>query len=67
MKTIKYKGAEIHVGCEGAIVKGVCLKCGERKPSRMERFFGKEPLIVPKAKFDEKEYKRRIREMDDIK
>jgi len=67
LKTVKYKGSEVHVGCEGVVVRGVCLKCGERKPSRMKRIFGEDPAIVPNAKFDEKKYRRRIREMNDLK
>lgn len=67
MRTVKYKGVEVHVGCEGSVVRGTCLKCGERKPSRIERLFGKDPIAQLKPKFDEKEYRRRIREMDDLR
>lgn len=65
MKTVKYKGSEVHVGCEGTVVKGVCLKCGERKPKK--KLFGEGPWIERKPNFDAEEYKRRIKEMDDIK
>lgn len=67
MQTVRYKGVEIHIGCEGTIVRGVCVKCGQRKPSLTERIFGKEPLIQSKPKFDEKAYKERIRRLDDLK
>lgn len=65
MNTIKYKGVEIHVGCEGTIIKGVCLRCGEVKPKH--GFFGPEPLVAPKPKFDKAAYKKRIRNLEDLK
>ena len=65
MKTIKYRGAEIHVGCEGTVIRGTCLKCGERKPKR--KFFGEGPLIEKKPSFDETAYRKRIREGRDLR
>lgn len=64
MKTVKYKGSEIHVGCEGTVVKGVCLRCGERKPKR--KWFGEGPWIEKKSDFDAEVYKKRIRDMEDL-
>lgn len=49
------------------MVKGVCVSCGERMPSLSERMFGKGPLVERKPKFDEEAYKRRIRNLDDLK
>jgi hypothetical protein len=66
VKTIRYKGTEIHVGCEGTVVKGVCLRCGERKKSRLQKWMGDEPTITTKPKFDPEAHKRRIRNMEDI-
>lgn len=65
MRTVKYKGAIIHVGCEGTVIRGTCLKCGEKKPRR--KFFGEGPLIEKKTGFDAKAYRERIRRMDDLR
>lgn len=67
MQTVKYKGTRIHIGCEGAVVKGVCLKCGEREPKLSERILGKGSLIEKKPKLDEEAYKKRIRNMEDLR
>jgi hypothetical protein len=65
MKTVKYKGTEIHVGCEGTVIKGICVRCGERKPKR--KLFGEGTWIERKPPFDAEGYKRRIRNMEDLK
>lgn len=65
MKTVKYKGVEIHVGCEGTIVRGVCVRCGQCKTKR--KFFGEGPWLQKEPTFDEGEYKQRIRERRDLR
>jgi len=70
MDTVKHEGVRYHVGCGGTILKGVCVKCGERyKRSLMKRVFGEGPLILEEK--DEKAvgrnaHRKRLRERRDI-
>lgn len=69
VRVVKYKGARIHVGCGGIVMGRTCLKCGEEKPRRnlTRAVFGEGPLVSSeKKKFDEKDYRKRIKEGRDI-
>jgi len=69
MEVIKYKGEKIHVGCGGIVVKGKCLKCGEKQKGLLKRIFGDEPLIIKEKDKEERnreEHRKRIREGRDI-
>jgi len=70
MDVIKHKGAKIHVGCGGEVVRGVCLKCGERqKGGLFRKIFGEGPIILEQKDIKEVErleHRKRIRERKDI-
>lgn len=64
MNTITQDGKTWHVGCGGEVIKGICIRCGEKK--RKRSLLGSGPLIIEEPKFDPKEYRKRIRESRDI-
>ena len=70
MNVIRHKGIKIHVGCSGEVVRGVCLKCGEKQERNpLKRLFGGDPFIVKEKDTqaaDRKVHKTRIREGRDI-
>lgn len=69
MDTVRYKGEKIHVGCGGAVVRGTCLKCGERDKSFLKKILGEGPLIIKNKDVEEtvrKAHRERIREGKDI-
>ena len=57
MDTVKYKGERYHVGCGGLVARGLCLKCGEKKPGLLKRIVGSGPLVT-----NEKETKAEMRQ-----
>ena len=70
METVKDKeGRRWHVGCGGEVIKGICIKCGEKKKGLISRLFGDEPLVIRQEDIDRKkrmEHRKRIREGRDI-
>ena len=69
MDIMRHKGQRIHVGCGGEVVKGVCLKCGEKKKSLVSRFFGEGPIIIStkdQEAASRRAHRKRIREGRDI-
>lgn len=71
MDIVKHKGVRIHVGCGGEVVKGRCIKCGEREEKRSleKRIFGEGPLIIRNKDVEEANrqgHRKRIREGRDI-
>jgi hypothetical protein len=72
LQTIKNKDEEYHIGCEGRVIRGICIKCGAKKGGLRERIKRK---IIPegpwfiedKKKLDEKAYKESIRRLDHLK
>jgi hypothetical protein len=69
MDTVKdSEKKEWHVGCGGTVIRGVCVKCGEKKKGLMSRVFGDDPIIMREntEKKKREEHKRRIREGRDI-
>ncbi len=72
METIKHKGIRIHIGCGGEVVKGRCLKCGNKqeRKSLEEKVFGKGPLIISTKEAQEdirQAHRRRIQDREDIR
>lgn len=70
METVKDKDKkEWHIKCGGEVIRGVCIKCGQKKKGLMSRIFGEGPLVIREKDVKEdqrKEHKRRIREGRDI-
>lgn len=70
MKTVKDKDRrEWHIGCGGEVIRGVCIRCGEKKKGLFSKLLGNDPLIIDQRKEEEDkrlEHKRRIREGRDI-
>ena len=71
MEVIKHKGIRIHIGCGGEVVKGLCIKCGERQEKKGlgGKVFGEGPLIIRDKDVeaaDRKAHRDRIREGRDI-
>ena len=70
METIKNKGQRFHVGCGGEVIRGVCLKCGEKQERNLaKRIFGEGSLIIKDKDVEEtkrKAHRQRIREGKDI-
>lgn len=48
MEIMRHKGIRVHVGCGGEVVRGRCLRCGEReeKGSLGKKLLGEGPLII---------------------
>jgi len=70
METVKQDGVRYHVGCGGVVMKGVCVKCGEKnKRNILGKIFGEGPLIIQekdKKEIDRKAHRHRIRKGRDI-
>lgn len=70
METIKNKGVRYHVGCGGEVVRGRCIKCGEKQKRNItKKIFGEGPLIIKDKDTKEMErlaHRERIREGRDI-
>ena len=70
MDIIRHKGARIHVGCGGEVVRGRCLKCGEKdKRNILKKVFVTGPLVIKEADIKETErkaHRERIRKGKDI-
>lgn len=70
MDTVKHEGTTYHVGCGGVVLKGVCVKCGEkRKRDILKKVFGEGPLIIEGK--DQKDieriaHRKRLQERRDI-
>lgn len=58
---VKVKGSKLHVGCEGAIIKGRCLRCGRRTKPLHEKVLGSGPLVTETHPETSSEYKKRLR------
>jgi len=69
MDTIKNEGKTWHIGCGGEVVRGICIKCGQKKKSFMSRIIGEGPLIIRDKDESEKrrrDHRDRIRSRRDI-
>lgn len=70
MNVIRHKGTKVHVGCGGEVVRGVCLKCGEKQEGGLlKRLFGEGPLAVKEKDtqaLERKVHRTRIRKGKDI-
>ena len=70
MDTVKQDGVVYHVGCGGVVIKGVCVKCGEkRKRDIVKKIFGDGPLIIKEEdekEIDRKAHRRRLEQRKDI-
>ena len=71
METIRHKGEKYHVGCGGEVIRGVCLRCGEReeKKSLLKKIFGDSPVIIrgkDLKEIERTEHRKRIRKGRDI-
>jgi len=70
MDIVKHEGVTYHVGCGGIVIKGVCVKCGEKyKRNIIKKIFGSSPLLIKEG--DEKEidraaHRKRLRDRKDI-
>ena len=62
-------GRKWHVGCGGEVIRGVCVKCGQKKPGLVKRILGEGPFII-KEKDDvearREAHRERIRKGKDI-
>lgn len=69
MDIIKHKGEKIHVSCGGTVVRGTCLKCGEKDKGLIKKIFGEGPLVIKekdKEETNREDHRKRIREGRDI-
>jgi len=69
MDTIRHEGKTYHIGCGGEVVRGICIKCGQKKKSLRSRIFGDGPFIIREKDESEKrrrEHRDRIRSRKDI-
>ena len=69
MDIIKDEGKKYHVGCGGIVIRGRCIKCGEKDKGLLKRIFGKGPLVIKEKDaqaIDRQEHRKRIREGRDI-
>jgi len=71
VETTRYKGEKIHIGCGGVVLRGRCIKCGEKQERKGlgERIFGKGPLVISEKDEETKtrqEHRDRIKEGRDI-
>ena len=75
LEIIRHKRMRYHVGCGGEVIRGVCLRCGEREEKGgplkrvLKKVFGEDPIIVKKKDLKEierTEHRKRIREGKDI-
>jgi len=71
MEVMRHKGIRVHVGCGGEVVKGRCLRGGEREEKKGlgRRIFGEGPLIIKNKDVeaaDRKVHRDRIKRGGDI-
>ena len=70
MDTVKHEGTRYHVGCGGIVIKGICVKCGEKhKRDILKKVFGEGPLVYREKDLkdiERKEHRNRIRKGKDI-
>ena len=70
MDTVKEDGVTYHIGCGGIVIKGICVKCGEkRKRDIGKKIFGEGPLIIrekDQKEIERAEHKKRLQERRDI-
>ena len=69
MDTIRDKGKRYHIGCGGEVIKGLCIKCGEKDKGPLKGIFGEGPLVIKEKDaqaIDRQEHRKRIREGRDI-
>jgi len=67
---VKQDGVSYHVGCGGTIIRGVCIKCGEKyKRNIIKKVFGEGPLVISEEdekEIDRKAHRRRLEQRKDI-
>lgn len=70
MDIVKHEGVRYHVGCGGIVIKGICIKCGEKyKGNVLKKIFGNGPLVIKEQdekEIDRKAHRQRLRERRDI-
>jgi len=69
MDIIKHEGVKYHVKCGGVVIRGVCVKCGEKRKGLMRRILGEEPLIIKEEDvkaIERKAHRKRLRDRKDI-
>lgn len=70
MDTVKHEGVRYHVGCGGVVIKGICVKCGEKyRRNILKKIFGEGPLVYKEEDIKEierKVHRERIRKGKDI-
>ena len=69
MNTIRDKGKRYHISCGGEVIKGLCIKCGEKDKGLLRKILGEGPLIIREKDVEETERKAhrdRIRQGKDI-
>ena len=70
MDIIKHEGVRYHVGCGGIVIKGICIKCGEKyKRNILKKILGEGPLIIKEEdvkEIDRKAHRKRLRDRKDI-
>lgn len=70
MDIVKQDGVRYHVGCGGVVIKGVCVKCGEKsKGDLLKRVFGEGPLVIKEEdskEIDRQAHRRRLEKRKDI-
>lgn len=70
METVKDKDKrEWHIKCSGEVIRGICIKCGERKKGLISKILGDRPIVIDKRDEEaerRREHKKRIREGRDI-